>query len=488
MKITGYLEREYGVDRGIKGNWQANVNEWKSWYQGKVKHFHNYTIYNGKSRIKKKKLSLQMAKKSCEDWADVLFNERVRLELGSDEATKKLFDILQKLNFWEFMNASVEQSGAVGTGAVVVSVTNIEIDENGVITNSDMEPRLDYVSIDNIYPISWENGIVTECAFATRKLIKGKFYVWLSIHHYNDYGMMVIENKLFKSDKFLNVEELDYVAAEEIGADIIPEYATGSDIPWFALIKPAGTNNIKPELPFGMPYFSQAIDVLKRIDNTFDALQNEVDLGRKRIFIRSELTDVDKVTGEDVTVFDPNDMSVYLLPKGFNSEDFLQTESSELRVDELTKDLDNSLALFGDKVGFGVQYYQLDPAGQVRELGIMTQNSKMIRRKKKHEIVLESAVYDIVRAVLYASNQPYDNLKITFDDDIIDDENERKKTSLTEISAGVLAKHEYREMFMGEDANKAIESIKAINEENMTSLEIEWGDVNNADNRGTRTD
>ena len=472
MNIQSILNENYNVDKDITAKWAVNLKLWKSWYVGKVKKFHSYKMYNGIKHISRERMSLQMAKKCCEDWADTLFNERVKIEIEDEKNNEILFDKLESLNFWEFMNNSIEQSGSTGTGAIVLSLDELEIDiyENTIdINNSNIV--MNYVEAENIYPISWSNGRITECAFTVKKLYKGQMYVFLSVHTLEDDGNYIIENKVYRDEKG-NLIEID---SDEF--DITPLYNTKQKIPWFAILKPAGINNIDTNLPFGLPYFAQAIDILKRIDMTFDSLQNEIELGRKRIFVRQGMTSVDTSTGEQIQTFDDNDIAVYSLPKGFNSDDLIQSENSQLRIGDLTQDLENSLAMFGDKVGFGVQYYQIDPTGQVREIGILTQNSKMIRRKKKHEIVLESALYDIIQVIMFTMGIDIKDsgLKITFDNDIIDDENERKKIALTEISSGVLAKSEYREMFMGEPDDIAIKKIAEIVKES----EIDYGIINN---------
>ncbi|MFI3228202.1 MAG: phage portal protein [Clostridia bacterium] len=469
MKITDYLEQNYNVDKNIVSNWSKYTNLWNSWYQGKVSSFHDYKIYNGRKHIHKTKLSLQMAKKVCEDWADILFNDRVKIELDNEGRTGQLFDVLQGLDFWHFMNASVERSGSIGTGAVIVSVGNIDVTDDEIVSFESATTNLDYIDVNNIYPISWNNGSITECAFVSKRLIKGQFYVLLTVHRFNEVGNMVIDNVVFAATNNDDLEIADDMLEE---LNIFESYDTGSPLRWFAILKPAGTNNINPELPFGLPYFSQAIDVLQRIDETFDSMQNEIQLGRKRIFVRDSMLYTDETTGESREIFDTNDVSIYLLPKGFNGKDLLQSESSSLRVQELTADLQSSLSMLGDKCGFGVQYYQLDPAGQVREIGILTQNSKLIRRKKKHEIVLESALFDIVSAVLYTQNINADGLKITFDDKIIDDEDKRREKALMEVSQGIMSKAEYRVAFYGEDIEVAKEKVADVYQDNEINFDF----------------
>lgn len=65
----------------IPESFYSKVAEWKSWYQGNVKGFHNYRVRNGESMVNCKRYSLGMGKKLCEDWANLLMNEKVQITL-----------------------------------------------------------------------------------------------------------------------------------------------------------------------------------------------------------------------------------------------------------------------------------------------------------------------------------------------------------------------------------------------------------------------
>ena len=75
----------------------GHIDEWLEWYQGEVKKFHKYKIYNGTSTITEDRYKLGMAKKVCEDWANLLLNEKVAIKAGG--FTKHLNEILQANNF-----------------------------------------------------------------------------------------------------------------------------------------------------------------------------------------------------------------------------------------------------------------------------------------------------------------------------------------------------------------------------------------------------
>ena len=72
----------------------SKVAEWKSWYQGNVKGFHSYRVRNGESMVNCKRYSLGMGKKLCEDWANLLMNEKVQITLEGQKEQEFIDHVL----------------------------------------------------------------------------------------------------------------------------------------------------------------------------------------------------------------------------------------------------------------------------------------------------------------------------------------------------------------------------------------------------------
>lgn len=180
MNLQQFFSNE-GYDISEKLNWEKYIDIWSSWYRGKVRRFHNYYIYNGQRKVKMEKKSLQGAKKVAEDWADLLFNEKVSINLQKDEDTKALNDILRQNNAEVIINQGLEKSFAIGTGALVVSVQDIEQEEN-ILDVTNAKIKLEFVECKKIIPLTWENGKIIECAFVTTKHKKGQTYIYIAMH------------------------------------------------------------------------------------------------------------------------------------------------------------------------------------------------------------------------------------------------------------------------------------------------------------------
>ena len=56
MKLEKFLQDNYGYNPEIKDALKTFFKQWKSWYKGNVKDFHNYFIYNGKTKVNQKDL------------------------------------------------------------------------------------------------------------------------------------------------------------------------------------------------------------------------------------------------------------------------------------------------------------------------------------------------------------------------------------------------------------------------------------------------
>ena len=332
-----------GYDISEKLNWDRNIELWESWYKGKVRKFHSYYIYNGQKKVKREKKSLQGAKKVSEDWADLLFNEKVKINLDDDESTKLLNDIFDKNNAVVKINQGLERSFALGTGALVVSVQNMKIDKSmNTIDVTEATTKIQFVGAKKIYPLSWEDNEIKECAFVTYKTIKGINYVFISMHILNDEGNYVIKNYKFKAEN----RNLVIVNDEKNG--FVEEFDTKNNIPWFAIIKPNICNNVDSDTPFGISVYANSIDVLKELDDSYNELGNEVILGRRRTFVSEEVMTYDN--GTEQLTFDPEDISIYRMPKGFNKDSMIQSSSEDLRTDKIQNAVQFHLNILSSKV------------------------------------------------------------------------------------------------------------------------------------------
>lgn len=433
------------------------VSNWLEWYTGDVKKFHNYTLYNGKKQLQMKRLTLNMAKRVCEDWANLLLNEKTDITVGDKKSQDILHKALVDCKFWQKGNEGIEKSFALGIGAFVVVVDNIGVNEDGnLVDTSKSKVKVKFVNATKIIPITFEDEEITECAFIN--VNSGKTYI--SIHLKNEQGNYEIHNIVCEGDG----DHLSFVDEDDHTV-----FDTGSPLPWFAIIKPNIANNIDINSPLGVSIFANAIDNLKEIDLVWDSYANEFILGKKRIFVNAKDWAINTKTGEEYDVFDSNDVVIYVLPEADDGKQIITDSTQTLRVADHITALQNQLNLFGYKCGLGTEHYKFDSAGVATATQIVSVNSEMFRNLKKQEIIIEDALIVIVKAMLYAINtftsdsvNTLAEITIKFDDSIIVDEASERTQDMLDVNAGIMSKVEYRMKWYNEDektASKAIEEM-----------------------------
>ena len=132
----------------VETDFYSKIDDWKDWYECKIDEFHKSSFYNGVCEVENNILQLGMAKTVCEDWANLLLNEKVDFKIDDENCDITVKEILKSNNFRKKANQLIETSFAFGTGAFVEFI-------------KDGKPAIDYITADKNYPLSWQNGIST---------------------------------------------------------------------------------------------------------------------------------------------------------------------------------------------------------------------------------------------------------------------------------------------------------------------------------------
>lgn len=439
------------------------MEEWEQWYKGYVQRFHDYKAFNGRKWVKLRRFSLQMPKRVCEDWANLLVNEKTDITLGDEASQKVLEKTLEKCHFWLKANEGIEKTFAVGTGAWVVSVENVAVDDNGDLLPEraqDTKVNVSFVYGKKIYPITIEDGRITECAFVRQDTNKA----YISVHTKVEDGNYQIHNVV------ANGKTLDNLTFD---VQNIYTFNTKSPLQWFVCLRPNVVNNIEPDSPLGVSIFANAIDVIKSIDLVYDSYQNEFTLGKKRIFVNVRQTYTKMSNGEEQEVFDSNDVVIYTLPEADDGQQALIDMSPQLRVGDHQTALQDQLNLLSSAVGFGSEHYKYDKGSVATATQIVSENSELFRNIKKHEILIEDALVTLVKTLIYAINtftadhiNESTDIEIKFDDSIIEDKESEKQSDRLDVTAGIMSKPEYRAKWYNEDLETAERKIAEM--ESMT--------------------
>lgn len=454
----------------VPATFYGNIAVWKSWYDGNVESFHRYQVYNGLSRVDCRRYSMGMAKKVAEDWANLLLNEKVKITLEG-AAEQAFFDgVCKENNFAVKSNEMQELKAALGTAAYVVRASGVYVDRNtGKISSRDGSAlKIDYVTAPNIFPLSWENGIVRECAFSSIVMEGGKEYTYLQNHRKGEDGNYIIENRLYQ-----NSTEAELSTVKSM-ANVPPVVHTNSPTPQFVIDRLNIANNVDNTLPMGIPVFANAIDQLKGVDVAYDSYVNEFVLGKKRVMVKpGAIKDLD-----GNPVFDPNELYYYVLPEDTADGNIIQPIDMTLRTEEHNAGLQDMLNALSSRCGFGENHYRFDSGSVATATQVISENSTMFRTIKKHEIILEQVLTELCRIILRLGNSVMGmglnedvEISIDFDDSIIEDRKSELQEMRSDVAAGLIRGELYVAKKYGVTENEAKKMMPSM--EDMTDDEEE---------------
>lgn len=436
--IRGFIKQVLNREV-LATEYHAYINEWLLWYKGKVESFHTYNHFNGHRYKKCNRFSLGLPKQICEQWASLLYNDKVCFNLDSDtKAGSAEFDdnailkeILEKNKFSVKFNNLVEMYMALGTGA-----TTEYKDAKGNV-------KINYIYAPMIFPLEVENGEIVSCAFGS---YTGNEY-FVEVHQRQDNDTYKINNYHFVEKAS---ESSKYEVIQKDG--VVEEYV--SEVKMFQIYTPNIKNNISIFSPFGISVYGNALDEIKTADLVYDSFKNEFLLGKKKIFLREGAVNYKIITDEKgqpqtVPIFDENETEFFAIQDVDDEggkQKLIEESNPQLRVQEHTDGMQTALNTVGKAVGFGLDYFTFKGNGTYQNTTqIISTKSELYTNIKQHEKVLDGALKDLIKAVMYLrNNATYEkDITIDFDDSIVEDSAEVKRQALLELNAGIIDNVQY---------------------------------------------
>ena len=464
--IVHYLNQSKGYQ--IDSQYYVNIQLWEDWWRGYHKPFHQYEqIRPDGARVKRDLYSLRMAKKVCQDWQSILLNDKTRITVQDPQSMEFLAGtpdqecnggVLGISGFWQGASALVEKAFYSGTGAILLKASGMTVADDGRVTpDGDAKIWFDYLSADHIIPLTVKRGAITEAAFVSDVVEKGRPYIYLESHTLEADGTYCVTNEYF------DVRD-GSIAPAPLPAGISPVWHTGSPYPLFALIYPNTVNHFPHSNGLGVSVFADAIDVLKGVDLAYNNLNRDFYLGGKKVFYNKELVQ----STQEGAVITPDDVAQQLFmctggdSAALDAAEMMHEFNPSLRVAENKEGIQAQLDYLSFKCGLGTKHYQFNAGSIVTATQYMGDKQELVQNASKHYIVIEAALKAISRAVLWAGKvicgqnvDPESPVTVTFDDGyFIDDEAERAR-DLQEVSAGILQKYEYRMKWKGESEEEA---------------------------------
>lgn len=449
IKELGYSENIIDTDH------EKRVDGWLKWLGGKTK-YHDYYTYNGKKKVKRTMKSLNIASQSCGDLADFFFNEKLDITIDKPSVEEKIKECLEQNDFLYSSNNLMQLVKALGIGAYVTYL------DNDVL-------KINYINATNIVILDSDNKDVKSIlTWSKSQTIKGT-EIYINAHILGDDGYTVYNRKYIKKSDSESYEKEDLGDTEKI--------ETKSYLPKFSVIRTPEVNNLELNSSYGISCYANATDSILAIDEAFDSLDNEIWIGRKRVYVKGGAAkfNVDE-EGNATPIFDASDVAYYQVPG--DDKDPLITESKfDLRVEELTQALQGQLNIYTAKVGLGHNYYKFkDGEAYVNTSNVISANSDVYRKIKKQENIITSAIKQLIYGIaeLIGINEEF-SISIFYDDSIIEDTENIRKQAQTEYNSGLISKAQYyRDVYkLGDEEalNFAKQMNKEIKEETITNGE-----------------
>ena len=187
------------------------------------------------------------------------------------------------------------------------------------------------------------------------------------------------------------------------------------------------------------------------IDLAYDSLKCEFELGRKRLFIDTDVLTTKTVTVEggesvDVPIFDQEQTEFFALPSENNDSSKITEINPQLRITEHIDALKTAMNIFGDTCGFGPDRFVFrDGKVYTNADQVISTQSKLYKNIVNHEKVLRYSMVELVRAIMYVvkGSEYKEDVTIDFDDSIIEDSEKTRQQALLELNNGLIDDIQY---------------------------------------------
>lgn len=431
-----------------------NLNKFKKVWIGSPE-WQTYNVHYPNGETKKETYkTLNLPRYITRAWANNYANENATLTIPQEKSNNRLQEILGSNNFFGKWNNFVESMMGLGIGAIVENIPNWEYDEDsGQLKKSDSDVKIQFVRGERVYPITIDDGEVTECAFITYRTGGCKLVIhWINENGY--YSITEVKSTGAGTDGSYN---FDFKGMTTIN--------TLSPIPFFQCWSPNITQD--DEVEVGTAVFSKAYDAFMQCDVDYTSLFKEIKLGGKVKYISMEKLSTD-TSGNMEIPYDINDESVVVLEHLQTDKPDMKTFVDELRVQQLIQSINFNMNLAAMLCGLGSNQFEFDGAGGrpiQTATGVIAKQTELYRNVIKQENYAAVKLKDMIKAIAFLNDNYTTNpqigsfkdsdVQITFDDNIMEDTDSKKKNDQLEVQQGIMSLAEYRAEWYGEDLDSA---------------------------------
>lgn len=474
---------------------------WKYIYKGFYKPWHLVpaaTIMN--PRATREMNRMDMAKAVCAELAGLIWSEQCDVRVSQEGQERQVLDeyvhdVLTKNGFWTKMQEHIEQSLALGGGAIKAWYAD-ELDSQGNIIPGSGCIRLGFCMADQFVPTAWDNSQVKDGVFISREAKDGYYYTRLEWHKW-DGLTYYITNELYRSDmpKGATAETQDILGFRYPLNIIYPflnesTEVTGLTTSLFAYYRTAIANNVDDNSPLGISIYANALSTLRSLDICYDSFIREFQLGRKRIIVPAQClrTVRDPITDELRRYFDANDEAFVALATDQGDALQIKDNSVELRVDEHVSAINAFLSTLCLQLGFSSGTFTFDQSqGLKTATEVISENSKTYKTIKSNQLQIKFAINKMVDAIIQLASL-YDvqyegysirslaslgwESKVVFDDSILQDRQTNINEGILLTTNGLMSKKRFMIERLGYTEEDAMQELEEIKQEGAINADV----------------
>ncbi|EHF02188.1 hypothetical protein HMPREF1008_00894 [Olsenella sp. oral taxon 809 str. F0356] len=483
--MSGFDEHDYWVPEHVREylrglgyrlpleDMEGHIQGWDMWMRAQGA-FYDYRDTDGFGRVYQvHRRSIMPAMRVCREWGSLLLNEKTQVACEKQECTEWLESFFTKNNFMSQAQSTVVRAFGLGTGAFAIWMDL-----------GRREVKVRHYDARIVIPLTWDAEGVTECAFCTRAYYRGKPVDQLQMHLMGKPDALLTDGLITNDNVLLtkSTYHIVTVSFDEQGnvmepEGVIADFDTGSSFPTFAIVKPGITNTRVDMSPYGQSVFADAVDAIQSVDLAFDALINEVDVSKMRVFLSDVLFDHDRDGGKNTPIpFGKGDCTVFR--KVMSTEDTITEFAPALRTEAQAEAFRIALQVLGDLCGFGLTYFDFDNTGYVKTATeVSSDNSALMRNIRRHENGLEASLAGISHAVMSCARTLGDqvpdegDITVSFDDSIVTDTAAEKAQDMAEVGV-TMAAWEYRYKWYGEDEKTAKSRARGLQKRNSANAKV----------------
>lgn len=400
-----------------------------------VGEFYDYRDTDGFVRVYQvHRRSIMPAMRVCREWGSLLLDEKTTVACDWQECTDWLGSFFSSSNFWGSAQETVVRAFGLGAGTFAVWM---DVGRKVV--------KVRHYDARMVVPLSWDSEGIRECAFVTRAFSNGESIDQLQMRVVGEDGTYRIRTVCFDKD-----------GHEVRVPGVADELGTGSMGPILGIVRPAVPNTRVGFSPYGQSMFADAVDAVQSVDLAYDALINEIDAGKMRVFLSDVMFDRERTKdGKRILIpFGKADCTVFR--KVMSTEDTIQEFAPALRTGAQGQAFRLAPQVLGDLCGLGTNYFDFDNVGRVKTTTeVSSDNSALMHNIRKNENALTGVLVDVSRAVMACSRHmgvalpDEGDVSVIFDDSIVQDTALEKRQDMAEVAAGLMLPDEYRAKWYG---------------------------------------